>query len=124
MAEPINHEVIGPIEDPTHPIRRLDTVDLISEKKTGGIMLAIIAGGALGDDARTQTRLVEKIGGYLHYIGSPEFRAEFGEPSPERTTIVVKAHHGSAPVISVLLKRCAQWAKESRVSLVLETTAR
>ena len=122
MAEPINHDVIGPIEDPTHPIRRLDTVDLISEKRTGGIMLAIIAGGALGDDAKTQTRLVEKIGGYLNYISSPEFRARFGEPSPERTTIVVQAHQGSAPVITELLKHCAKWAKASRVSMVLETT--
>jgi hypothetical protein len=121
MAAPtINREIVGPDHDPTHPIRDLNTIDLIAEKKTGdGMMLAIIAAGPLGEDSKTQTRLVEKVGAYLHYIASPEFKAEFAD-RPGKTSIVVKAHHGCAPAIRIVLKMCAKWAAESGVSVVLE----
>jgi hypothetical protein len=116
----INREIVGPDKDPTHPIRDLDTVDLIAERKTGdGLMLAIIPAGPLAGDAKTQTRLVEKVGAYLHYIASPEFKEEFGG-RPGKTSIVVKAHHGCAPDIRSVLAMCAKWAGESGVSVVLE----
>ena len=122
MAAPIiNREILGPDVDATHSIPSLNTVDLIAANASGaGLVLAINPTGPLDGDARTQTRLAEKIGAYLHYLDSPEFKAEFGERPAQGTRIVVRAHQGCAPEVRSLLKLCSKWAGESGVALVLE----
>src|SRR6185312_12987558 len=96
-------------DDSAHPIPSLAVIDVMSVKKGGGADLFVVVASPLMADARSQTRLLDKLQGYLSYLGSPEFRAEAGVPSPDNTNIVVKLHPGSAPEIRSLLARSEAW---------------
>jgi len=122
MSAPIiKHETPSrPDDDADHPIPSLAVIDVMAVKKSGGADLTIIVASPLGGDSRSQTRLLDKIQGYLGYIGSEEFRLEAGTPTPGNTTIVVKLHPGSAPEIHDLLARSQDWVLASDASLAVQ----
>jgi hypothetical protein len=119
-APKTTREIIGPINDVTHCIQRLDTIDSIAQREDGTVQLALVVAGRFEGDTRSQARLVEKLGNYLHYVASADYQAKFGAPSPEKTSIVIKMHQGGAPVVRTLLSRLSKWARDGGVSLVLE----
>jgi hypothetical protein len=122
MPAPItDHEIDRhPDDDQSHPIPNMGVVDLIVESKTGEIELLIIVASPLQADPRSQTRLLDKIGGYLSYVSSSEFCKEFGAPSPNKTRIIVKLHPNSAPIIRELLTRCHDWVGDNNAALSVE----
>jgi hypothetical protein len=122
MPAPVtDHEIDRhPDDDQSHPIPNMGVVDLIAESKSGEIQLLIIVASPLQADQRSQTRLLDKIGGYLGYVSSSEFREQFGAPSPNKTSIVVKLHPNSAPVIRELLASCHDWVGDNNAALSVE----
>jgi hypothetical protein len=118
----VDHEV-GPDarDDPSHPIPSLAVVDVMGVNKGGGADLVIVVASPLMADVRSQSRLLDKLQGYLSYLGSNEFRAEVGAPTPENTNIVVKLHPGTAPEIRDLLARSEQWVVANQASLCVQT---
>ena len=108
-------------DDSTHPIPSLAVVDVMSVKKGGGADLFVVVASPLMADARSQSRLLAKLQGYLGFIESGEFRSQAGVPTPDNTAIVVKLHPGSIPEIRGLLARSESRVLSHQVSLSVQT---
>jgi hypothetical protein len=63
MSAPIIDHKVEPdaSDDPSHPIPSLTVVDVMTVKKTGGADLIIVVASPLMADARSQTRLLDKL---------------------------------------------------------------
>ena len=107
-------------DDSSHPIPSLAAIDVMTVKEAGGADLFIVVASPLSGDAASQTRLLDKIQGYLGFIGSNEFRSEAGAPTSGNTTIVVKLHPESAPAIHDLLARATEWVLANNASLSVQ----
>lgn len=104
-------------EDLSHPIPSLDAIDVHVVRKTGGSDLAVVIASPLRGDERSMNRLLRKIQVYLEFIGSSEYDAQCGPPTPESTRIVVSVHPGSDPVVFDALEQCQPWVASNRASL-------
>ena len=115
------HEIPDdPRNDPDHPIPNLNVIDVVGYKKTGGADLSIIIASPLEGDPASQTRLLDKIQGYLSHIQSSDFIADSGAPpDPSNTTINVVLHPDSSNAIRELLERCHAWTNEHGAALVV-----
>ena len=122
MSAPITEDEIAPHpdNDPSHPIPYPKVIDVIAIKKSGGADLSIIVASPLQADPRSQTRLLDKIQGYLGHIISEQFRSEAGVPTPSNTTITVVLHPDSASVIHDLLANSRDWVQSNDASLVIQ----
>ena len=117
-----NHEIPeSPGNDPAHPIPYLNVIDVSGYRKDGGADLAIVVASPLQGDERSQTRLLDKIQGYLGHLQSEEFVADAGiAPTPQNTTITVYLHPESSDAIRDLLDRCHSWVNSEGASLVVQ----
>jgi uncharacterized protein YtpQ (UPF0354 family) len=111
-------------EDASHPIPRLDVIDVNGIRRGGGADLLIVIASPLDDSARSIFRLFTKIDRYLNDIATEEFRRECGPPSPETTRIVVRIHARSAPEVFELLEAAAPWARVRNARLDVELLGR
>jgi hypothetical protein len=109
-----------PDNDPSHPIPCPKVLDVVGISKEGGARLSIIVASPLLGDPYSQTRLLDKIEGYLVHISSAEFQTEAGLPTPENTTITVVLHPDSAPEIQDLLRRSEGWVRSNNATLAVE----
>ncbi len=117
----VNHAEIEDVaDDISHPIPALGVVDVTVIKSGGGADLHIVIAKPIQGDVSSQQRLLDKIAGYLGFIGSVEFRAEAGEPSPPNTHVIVQIHPESSLAVFDLLERCKPWVQESRATLVVK----
>ena len=106
--------------DPNHPIPYLNVIDVSGYRKDGGANLSIVVASPLAADERSQTRLLDKIQGYLGHIQSQEFAHDAGTtPSPENTTITVLLHPATSDAIRDLLQRCHTWVNSHGAALVV-----
>lgn len=64
-----------------------------------------------------------KVERYLAFSQSPEFIAESGIATLDRTKIVVCIHPDSSRAAFDLLDRCRPWTEESNVALEIDTRA-
>lgn len=103
-----------------HPIPALDVIDVGSIKSGGGDDLCIVIAKPMQDDPVSQNRMLQKIEGYLAYIGSAEFQADAGVPSPNNTQVIVHIHPESSSAIFDLLERCKPWVHENKATLVVQ----
>ena len=107
-------------DDPLHPLRSLQSLDIVAARRAGGADLVMLVNGPLQADERSQRRLLRKFDTYLGFVASPDFANEFGAPDPATTRIVVKVDARSDPLVFELLKRCEPWVREARATLVVE----
>ena len=119
MSAPIIEQkaVSDSLDDPTHAIPSLSVIDVMTVKEGGGADLFVVVASPLAGDSASQTRLLDKIQGYLGFISSSEFRSEAGVPTPGNTSVVVKLHPESAPEIHDLLARSKDWVLAGKASL-------
>jgi hypothetical protein len=122
MVAVTNHDIPDdPRNDPEHPIPYLNVLDVSAYLKQGGADLSIVIASPLLFDERSQTRLLDKIQGYLSHIHSDDFRRDAGvAPTPENTKICVLLHPDSAQEIRDLLERCRVWVTSHGATLVVE----
>ncbi|MBX9697399.1 MAG: hypothetical protein K2X53_04870, partial [Alphaproteobacteria bacterium] len=75
-----------------HPIpsELIDRVDVMAVTKSGEVLLSIVSAGYLDDSQYTEERIIEKVNTYLGYINSDDFKEEFGTPSIDKTSIILK----------------------------------
>jgi hypothetical protein len=107
------------------PIQNLDSIDIVGQRvEDGGVDLVIVVSGALTDSERHQGLLLEKLEHYLRQINSPGFRADLGDPSPDRIRIIIDCARDPAPVIRQLLQNAVPWAEENNASLALRVRSR
>jgi hypothetical protein len=106
-------------DDPTHPIPSVTALDVQAIKCGGGSDLTIVVASPLQSDERSQRRLLDKIEIYLNYLKTPEYQDGSGVATAENTTIIVRLHPGSDPVIHELLERCKDWVSKGHATLVV-----
>ncbi len=107
-------------DDPDHPIPYLNKLDVFAEMKTGGGDLHIVISTPLADDRRSLERLLQKIGNYLSFINSDEFKKECGQPTPENTHIIVDIDPGSSAAAFDLLERSKPWTLQNHTTLLVK----
>ncbi len=117
----VHHEIPeDPRNDPDHPIPNHNVIDVSGYLKSGGADLSIVVASPLQADERSQTRLLDKIQGYLEHLQSDELAADSGAPpSPDNTRIIVLLHPESSDVIRGLLERCSAWVSSNNATLVV-----
>ncbi|MFG0274565.1 MAG: DUF6572 domain-containing protein [Phycisphaerales bacterium] len=102
------------------PIQNLETIDLVGQRTDdGGVDLVIVVSDVLTESEHHQGLLLEKLENYLRQINSPAFRADRGEPSPDRVRIIVHCARPPAPAIRQLLQNAMAWVEENNASLAL-----
>jgi hypothetical protein len=107
-------------EDAGHPIPKLDVIDICGEKLTGGVDLIVIVASPLGADARSVFRLLSKLDGHLCEIESSEWKRRYPQASIATTSIIVKLHPDTDPVIAKVLNANAAWAEGRGARLIVE----
>jgi len=122
LATVTEHEVPeDPRNDPDHPIPNLNVIDVAAYRKGGGADLTIVIASPLADDPRSQTRLLDKIQGYLGHIQSDDFERDAGtKPTPANTTIKVLIHPESASAVRHLLDKCRPWVDSQGATLLVQ----
>ncbi|HEY9106169.1 MAG TPA: hypothetical protein VIN58_05790 [Roseateles sp.] len=109
-----------PRNDREHPVPYLNVIDVSAYRKDGGADLTIVVASPLAADERSQTRLLDKIQGYLGHIQSEEFARDAGAPpTPDSTTITVRLHPESSQAIRDLLDRCRAWVGSHGATLLV-----
>ena len=95
-AKVTNHKIPDdPENDSDHPVPYLRVID-VAGYRTGGANLSIVVASPLDGSERSQTRLLDKIQGYLGHIASDEFIVDAGTaPTTENTVIEVLLHPDS-----------------------------
>jgi len=101
------------------PIQNPDAIDAVVRRDDGGVDLLILVSAPLSDTGEHQSLLLDKIDAYLERIESPDFRAEIGEPAPDRTRIVVQCAHPPHPMIRQILQRAVPWVYEHNATLTV-----
>ena len=122
MATVTEHEVPeDPRNDPDHPIPHLNVIDVAAYRKSGGADFTIVIASPLAADPRSQTRLLDKIQGYLGHIQSAEFQRDAGvKATPANTSITVLVHPDSATAIWDLLEKCRPWTDSQGATLLVQ----
>jgi uncharacterized protein YtpQ (UPF0354 family) len=112
------------LDDETHAIPHIDVVDVHVKSKSGGSKLLIVIVSPLKADARSIFRFFLKLDGYLDYISSDAYKAEYGAPHPDSTSIEVKIHPDSDDEVVTLIGSLAKWVQERNASLEVVRTQR
>ena len=116
LWEPLDTQVV----DESHPIPKLDVIDLVGSKPDGSAVLVIMVATPLGADARSVFRLCSKLDSYLCEINTDDWRQQRGQPTPESTRIILKLHPDSDPVIAKLLESYRKWVERRGARLGVE----
>lgn len=91
----------------------VNTLDIIGERKDGGIELYIISSGEIDDTPKTQTLLLDKIQNYLNYIGSNQFKEDFPMAVEDNIWIILKFDEEPPKLIVELCKRITTWVEDN-----------
>ena len=54
-----------------------NTLDIIGERKDGGLELYIISSGEMDDSPESQSLLLDKVQNYLGYVSNSQFKEDF-----------------------------------------------
>lgn len=92
MLEDINQSEVRQTQGDGHPIpsELVERIDMITQNRDGKTILSIIASGYLDDSPYTEQRILDKINNYLGAINCEEFKEDFGQPSVEKTGILLR----------------------------------
>ena len=103
-----------------HPIPFVYRLDVVAKHPNNRANLAIIVASPMKANAEGHERLMSKLEAYMGFIHSEEYRSEFGEPDPKRTTITVRIHRESDSYYVDLLEKCRDWVRSSGATLEVE----
>jgi hypothetical protein len=75
------------------PIQNLDSLDLVGERKEGGVDLVIVCSGPLDESADTLRRIDQKIRGYITAATKTGFASAYPAALDGPTTIFLSCDH-------------------------------
>ena len=96
-------------------IYNVDQVDLMAERKDGGLDLFIISSGSIDDSPDTQKLLLDKVDNYLCYVNSKTFAAEFPKIKKNKVTIIFELAEPAPQLLLELCEKIVPWAKDNGV---------
>ena len=106
------------------PLQDDGRIDIVGKRRDGGVDLLVAVSGFLDGSIGTQALLKRKLQSYLDAILSQEYRSEFGDPAPERLSIIISCARGASPEIYDLVQRLAPFFKEQGATLRIEAKAK
>lgn len=104
-------------DDHPIPLDSIEAIDIMAVKGAGEVELLIVSSGYLDDSTRTAERMVDKITNYLHYIHSADFKEEFGEPSHDKTHIILSCTQKPHDVVIELIDKLQDHMYSNNASL-------
>ena len=107
------------MDDNDHPIPFVNALDVMGKWDDGRRELSVVVASPLDDSPYSQKRLLNKMQCYIAFVGSEDYEAEFGRPTPAKVSIVVNIHKESSPVIFELLGKCDNWVSSGGASLIV-----
>jgi len=109
----------GPVEDQSHPIPRLDTLDTHLTTDQGAYVGIIIA-SPLRDDEVSRARLQEKVEVSLSYFQSAEYREKYGVPCRERSCLWISIHCDSDATMLSLVEHYRAQIERNDMTVVVK----
>jgi hypothetical protein len=103
-----------------HPIPSVSSLDVHAVWEDGTSHLHVVIASPLRIDDRSRERLMTKLMNYLNFVASAEFRLQHGEPSLERTWIVVDLHPDMDVRGGETLRLCEEWINSYGASLKIQ----
>jgi hypothetical protein len=105
------------------PIANVGAIDIHAKRKDGGVDLFIVASGPLDGSPAILKLLLDKLADYLEFIKSPVYSEQFGEPSTERTRVILLCDYEIDPMIRLQWERSRPWAAENSASLEISSAS-
>lgn len=96
-------QAAGAIEDPSHPIPRLDTLD-VHLSTDQGAYVGIVVASPLRDDNMSRARLQQKVEVSVSYFQSAEYREKYGLPCREHSRLWINVHCDSDATMLQLIE--------------------
>lgn len=95
-----------------------DSVDIIAVRKDGGIELLIVSTGKFDDSKEQQNLFLNKIGNYIEYLNSEEFKKEY--PNVNNKWIVVSYNRKPTLLLNNLFKKIETLVKDEGINFQLK----
>ena len=105
------------------PIQNIGNIDILANRKDGGVDLVIVASSKLDGSPEHQKLLLDKIESYLAQLNTSEFQAEFSHPRPDQVNIVLICSEPPHPIIVQLIDKSKPWVEENNARLTLQIGA-
>ena len=100
-----------------------NSIDLLGQRRDGGVDLVIVSSGPLADSPESQKLLLDKVEAYLSYINSPGFSREFPRATPNNTRILLRLEEKPSPVIQALIQQIIPWVQEYHTGFLVQIKA-
>lgn len=110
-------ELLDPaIEDPEHPIPRLDVIDVVVETDAGQFCGIVIA-SPLAADPRSVHRFFRKLDAYLVHLGCNGTPAKLAVAEKDRPLITIRIHPDSHPEVLEMVHSLGDWVAKQGARL-------
>lgn len=97
-----------------------NSIDLMAERKDGGIDLFIISSGEIDSSEQTQKLLLNKVEKYLGYINSKDFKQDFIDIDTKKIRIIFEVEKKAPELLMKLCEKIVPWAEENGVKFIVE----
>ena len=97
-----------------------NTLDIIGERKDGGLELYIISSGEMDDTPESQTLLLDKVQNYLGYISNSRFEEEFPHILKQNIWIIIKFEKEPPQLILELCEKIVPWVEDNGAKFKIE----
>lgn len=97
-----------------------NAVDIMGERRDGGIDMFIISSGPMDAEPETQKLLLDKVENYLSYVMSGEFAQKF-PGKQKKTRIILKLAEPGPDLLMQLCEKIKTWTAEHGVRFEVTT---
>lgn len=97
-----------------------EAIDLVGQRRDGGLDMFIVSSGPLDPSAATQELLLDKVGNYLDYAVGRNITKDFPGVNRNRIRIVLRLDERPPDVILALCQKIVPWTEDNGVKFVLE----
>ena len=102
------------------PIQALDRIDIIGQRRDGGLDLVIVASQPIDDSLEILDNIRQKVRTYLTAIAQEDFQAEMGYPPRDKTAIIIACDHPIHPKAQAVIDECRARVAAEGVRLEME----
>lgn len=104
-------------ENALSPINDVTKLDLLVERRDGGIEMCIVAQGAVDGRPETLARIETKVRNYLREALDESFREEYGGIPPQEVQIFFESKFAVDPAVLCLISGLASEAEQMGIRI-------
>lgn len=99
-------------------IYNVNQIDIMAERKDGGLDLFIISSDTIDASPETQKLLLDKVDKYLGYINSDEFLREFPNITKDKISIIFELEKRPPELLLELCTKIVPWTSDNGVRFI------